>query len=42
MAKVVKRTFSLTEEQAEFIDGKVEAGQFASGSGARGLADDAA
>ncbi len=32
MAKVVKRTFSLTEEQAKFIDSKVEAGQFASGS----------
>ena len=26
MAKVVKRTFSLTEEQARFIDAKVEAG----------------
>ena len=32
MAKVVKRTFSLTEEQAKFIDAKVESGQFASGS----------
>ncbi|HEX4297826.1 MAG TPA: type II toxin-antitoxin system ParD family antitoxin [Devosia sp.] len=32
MAKVVKRTFSLTEEQAKFIDRKVDEGQFASGS----------
>ena len=32
MAKVVKRTFSLTEEQAKFIDSKVESGKFASGS----------
>jgi antitoxin ParD1/3/4 len=32
MAKVVKRTFSLTEEQAKFIDSKVEAGAYASGS----------
>jgi antitoxin ParD1/3/4 len=32
MAKVVKRTFSLTEEQAKFIDSKVEQGAFASGS----------
>lgn len=32
MAKVVKRTFSLTEEQAKFIDSKVELGAFASGS----------
>jgi antitoxin ParD1/3/4 len=42
MPKVVKRTFSLTEEQAKFIDGKVEDGTFASGSevvrdGLRGL-----
>jgi antitoxin ParD1/3/4 len=45
MAKVVKRTFSLTEEQAKFIDAKVEAGKFASGSevvraGLRGMAED--
>lgn len=32
MAKVVKRTFSLTEEQAAFIDEKVESGGYASGS----------
>lgn len=32
MPKVVKRTFSLTEEQAKFIDEKVESGSFASGS----------
>ncbi len=32
MAKVVKRTFSLTEEQAKFIDSKVEQGAFASSS----------
>ena len=32
MAKVVKRTFSLTEEQAKFIDQKVEGGGYASGS----------
>ena len=32
MPKVVKRTFSLTEEQAKFIDAKVEAGGFATGS----------
>jgi antitoxin ParD1/3/4 len=42
MAKVVKRTFSLTEEQAKFIDAKVEGGGYASGSevvreGLRGL-----
>ena len=42
MAKVVKRTFSLTEEQAKFIDAKVEAGGYVSGSevireGLRGL-----
>ena len=32
MAKVVKRTFSLTVEQAAYIDSKVESGAFASGS----------
>lgn len=32
MAKVVKRTFSLTEAQAKFIDGKVASGRYASGS----------
>lgn len=32
MAKVVKRTFSLTEEQARFIDERVEQGGYASGS----------
>jgi antitoxin ParD1/3/4 len=32
MSKVVKRTFSLTEEQAKFIDSKVQQGAFASGS----------
>jgi antitoxin ParD1/3/4 len=32
MAKVVKRTFSLTVQQAEYIDRKVAAGGFASGS----------
>jgi antitoxin ParD1/3/4 len=32
MARVVKRTFSLTEEQAAFIDEKVKLGGFASGS----------
>lgn len=32
MAKVVKRTFSLTEEQAKFIDQQVERGHYASGS----------
>jgi hypothetical protein len=32
MPKVVKRTFSLTEEQAKFIDEKVESGAYASGS----------
>lgn len=42
MAKVVKRTFSLTEEQARFIDALVEAGGYVSGSevvreGLRGL-----
>ncbi len=45
MAKVVKRTFSLTEEQAKFIDAKVEQGGYASGSevvreGLRGLQED--
>lgn len=45
MAKVVKRTFSLTEQQAEYIDRKVAAGGFASGSevvraGLRAMADD--
>jgi antitoxin ParD1/3/4 len=47
MAKVVKRTFSLTEEQAKFIDDRVETGGYASGSevvrdGLRGLQEDAA
>ncbi|MDO8360009.1 MAG: type II toxin-antitoxin system ParD family antitoxin [Devosia sp.] len=32
MAKVVRRTFSLTEEQAEFIDKQVEMGGYASAS----------
>ncbi|MBL8596692.1 MAG: type II toxin-antitoxin system ParD family antitoxin [Devosia sp.] len=32
MPKVVKRTFSLTEEQAKFIDSMVESGGFATGS----------
>lgn len=32
MAKVVKRTFSLTEEQAKFIDDRVASGGYASGS----------
>lgn len=32
MAKVTKRTFSLTEEQAAFIDKKVVSGGYASGS----------
>lgn len=32
MAKVVKRTFSLTEEQAKFIDSVVNRGDYASGS----------
>ncbi len=45
MPKVVKRTFSLTEEQAAFIDAKVESGGYVSGSevvreGLRGLQDD--
>ena len=46
MAKVVKRTFSLTEEQAKFIDAKVATGLYVSGSevvrdGLRGLQEDA-
>jgi antitoxin ParD1/3/4 len=32
MTQVARRTFSLTEEQARYIDGKVESGDFASGS----------
>lgn len=32
MPKVVKRTFSLTEEQADFIDEKVKSGGYVSGS----------
>jgi antitoxin ParD1/3/4 len=32
MPKVVKRTFSLTQEQAKFIDERVESGEYASGS----------
>lgn len=32
MPKVVKRTFSLTEEQAKFIDDRVGSGAYASGS----------
>lgn len=32
MAKVVKRTFSLTQEQAKFIDKQVEMGSYASAS----------
>lgn len=45
MSKVVKRTFSLTEEQAAFIDAKVEAGEYASSSemvreGIRGMQED--
>jgi antitoxin ParD1/3/4 len=45
MAKVVKRTFSLTEEQAAFIDARVETGGYASASevvreGLRGLQED--
>ena len=44
MPKVVKRTFSLTEEQAKFIDAKVESGGFATASevvrdGIRGMQD---
>jgi len=42
MAKVVKRSFSLTEEQAKYIDEKIASGGYASGSevvreGLRGL-----
>jgi antitoxin ParD1/3/4 len=33
LPKVVKRTFSLTEEQAKFIDKQVEMGGYASASG---------
>lgn len=45
MPKVVKRTFSLTEEQAKFIDSKVESGAYVSGSevvreGLREMAED--
>jgi antitoxin ParD1/3/4 len=45
MSKVVKRSFSLTEEQAAFIDAKVESGEYASGSemiraGIRGMQED--
>lgn len=45
MPKVVKRTFSLTEEQAAFIDAKVESGGYVSGSevvreGLRGMQED--
>lgn len=32
MSKVVKRTFSLTEEQAKFIDEKVQNGEYATAS----------
>jgi antitoxin ParD1/3/4 len=47
MPKVVKRTFSLTEEQAAFIDARVEAGGYASASevvreGLRGMQEDEA
>jgi putative addiction module CopG family antidote len=47
MPKVVKRTFSLTEEQAAFIDARVESGGYVSGSevireGLRGLQEDEA
>jgi antitoxin ParD1/3/4 len=47
MSKVVKRTFSLTEEQAAFIDARVESGNYASGSevvreGLRGMQEDEA
>lgn len=47
MSKVVKRTFSLTEEQAAFIDARVESGGYVSGSevireGLRGLQEDEA
>jgi antitoxin ParD1/3/4 len=45
MPKVVKRTFSLTEEQAKFIDAKVESGGYATGSevvreGIRGMQEE--
>jgi len=45
MSKVVKRTFSLTEEQAAFIDAKVASGGYVSGSevireGLRGLQEE--
>jgi antitoxin ParD1/3/4 len=45
MAKVVKRTFSATVQQAEYIDRKVGSGSYASGSevvraGLRAMADD--
>lgn len=47
MPKVVKRTFSLTEEQAKFIDAMVDRGDYASGSelvreGVRKLRDEEA
>ncbi|HWU92916.1 MAG TPA: type II toxin-antitoxin system ParD family antitoxin [Sphingomicrobium sp.] len=47
MPKVVKRTFSLTEEQAKFIDEKVASGNYVSGSevvreGLRGMQEDSA
>lgn len=47
MSKVVKRTFSLTEEQAAFIDPKVASGGYVSGSevireGLRGFQEDEA
>ena len=47
MPKVVKRTFSLTEKQAKFIDEKVESGAYASGSevvreGLRGMREEEA
>lgn len=32
MPNVIKRTFSLTQEQAKFIDEKVASGSYASGS----------
>lgn len=32
MTKVLKRTFSLPAEQADFIDAKVDSGAYASGS----------
>ncbi|MEO8883044.1 MAG: type II toxin-antitoxin system ParD family antitoxin [Devosia sp.] len=47
MAKVQKRTFSLTEEQSSFIDRKVASGEYASSSevvraGLRGMAEEEA